>query len=171
MIPTLHTKRLTLRAPALRDFDAYATFRASDRASFVGGPNSRSEAWHQFCALLGQWPLRGYGRWIIADTETDAALGTTGLFHPEGWPECEIAWSLFAEGEGRGIAFEAATAARAYAYETLGWSSVISCVAPDNARSIALAQRLGCQFEAPFEHTEYGRLDIWRHPSAEEVTQ
>ncbi len=169
MIPPLTTERLTLRAPALRDFEAYAAFRASDRAAFVGGPETRERAWHGFTALAGQWQIRGYGRWIIADRNTDQALGTTGLYHPEGWPGCELAWSLFENGEGHGYAYEAALAARAYAYDTLGWPTIFSCVNADNTRSVALAKRMGCVFEDTFQHDCFGPLDIWRHPSAKEV--
>ena len=166
-IPTVTTERLTLRAPQLSDFDAYADFRGSDRAAFVGGPNTPAQAWQQLCALIGQWQLRGYGRWMIADKDTDEPLGVTGLHHPVEWPEAEVAWSLFAAGEGRGIAYEAALAVRTYAYETLGWSTVISCVDSKNARSLALAKRLGCTRDGQFTHEVFGIMDVWRHPSRE----
>ena len=166
-IPTVTTERLILRAPQLSDFDAYADFRGSDRAAFVGGPNTPAQAWQQLCALTGQWQLRGYGRWMIADKDTDEPLGVTGLHHPVEWPEAEVAWSLFAASEGRGIAYEAALAVRTYAYETLGWSTVISCVDSKNARSLALAKRLGCIRDGQFTHEVFGIMDVWRHPSRE----
>ncbi|MBF9048959.1 GNAT family N-acetyltransferase [Roseobacter sp. HKCCD9010] len=166
-IPTVTTERLILRAPQLSDFDAYADFRGSDRAAFVGGPNTPGQAWQQLCALIGQWQLRGYGRWMIADKDTDEPLGVTGLHHPLEWPEAEVAWSLFAAGEGRGIAYEAALAVRTYAYETLGWSTVISCVDSKNARSLALAKRLGCTQDGQFTHEVFGTMNVWRHPSRE----
>ncbi|RMA43993.1 GNAT family N-acetyltransferase [Rhodophyticola porphyridii] len=167
IIPTVTTEHLILRAPQLSDFEAYADFRGSDRAAFVGGPNSPAQAWQQLCALAGQWQFRGYGRWMIADKETDQPLGVTGLHHPFDWPEPEIAWSLFAAGEGRGIAYEAALAVRAYAYETLGWSTVISCVDSKNTRSLALAKRLGCKPDGQFTQEVLGEMDVWRHPSRE----
>ncbi len=169
MIPTLTTERLTLRAPKASDFDAYAAFRASDRTGFVGGPDPAPRAWQQFCAIAGQWELRGYGRWLIADRHTDQPLGVTGLHHPLEWPEPELAWSVFAEGEGRGIAFEAAEAARAYAYDTLRWTTVISFVEPRNTRSVALAKRLGCRPDGHFAHEIFGAMDLWRHPAPGEL--
>ena len=48
-----------------------------------------------------------------ADRNDGAALGVVGLFYPEGWPEPELAWSLFANAEGRGVAREAALEAHA----------------------------------------------------------
>ncbi|MEM1272837.1 MAG: GNAT family N-acetyltransferase [Pseudomonadota bacterium] len=169
MIPVLETERLVLRAPQLSDFDAYAAFRGSDRARFVGGPNTRLEAWQQFSALAGQWHLRGYGRWMVTLAGADEPLGVVGAFHPDDWPEAEIAWSMFAAGEGKGYAYEAAKAARHYAYETLRWQTAISLVDPANARSLSLARRLGCRADGFFDHEVYGRMHIWRHPGPAEV--
>jgi ribosomal-protein-alanine N-acetyltransferase len=90
-----------------------------------------------------------------------------GILYPEDWPEPEIAWSLFAEAEGRGIAYEAAQVARRYAYETLGWTTIISCVKPENTRSAALARRLGARPDGHHDHPMIGRLHIWRHPGPE----
>jgi RimJ/RimL family protein N-acetyltransferase len=70
-----------------------------------------------------------------------------GLHYPEGWPEPEIAWALARRYWGRGYAFEAATAALDIAFDRLGWSRVISLIAPSNLRSIRLAERLGERFE------------------------
>ncbi|MEM7720821.1 MAG: GNAT family N-acetyltransferase [Pseudomonadota bacterium] len=167
MIPTLTTERLTLRAPEFRDFEAFAAYRASDRARFVGGPNTRDEAWNQLCAIAGQWQLRGYGRWILADRETDEALGVAGIYHPDGWPEAEIGWTVFEAAEGKGYAYEAALASRDYAYDTLGWDTIISCVAPENERSLKLAHRMGCTPDGQFTHDAFGTLHIWRHPARE----
>jgi ribosomal-protein-alanine N-acetyltransferase len=167
MIPTLHTDRLTLRAPRWDDFEAYAAFRASPRMVTTGGPFTRDQAFTQLSALLGHWVLRGYGRWMVADRKSDAPLGIVGLYFPEGWPEPELAWSLFDDAEGRGIAQEAAVAAREYAYGALRWDTLISAVDPDNTRSVALAKRMGCVQEAPFQHETYGALHVWRHPAPE----
>lgn len=169
-IPTFEEGRLRYRAPRLDDLDAYAEFRGSERAAGVGGPFSRSSAFGALCALIGHWQVRGFGRWMIADPETDMPLGVVGPFYPEGWPEPEIAWSVFAEAEGKGLAFEAAQFARRHAYKMLGWETVISCTTPANARSIALAKRMGCQRDGEFVHEEAGPLLIWRHPTAEAIS-
>ncbi|MEM9605645.1 MAG: GNAT family N-acetyltransferase [Pseudomonadota bacterium] len=164
-IPTLETPRLRLRAPRLDDFEAFAAFRADPvRSVFVGGPYTEAQAFDQLGELIGHWHLRGFGRFMIADRESDAALGVTGPYHPADWPEPEIAWSVFAHAEGRGIAFEAATAARRYAYDTLGWTTAISLVSIENTRSASLAKRLGCTRDPDFIHPDFGRMGCWRHP-------
>ncbi len=162
-IPTLTTERLTLRAPKASDFDAYAAFRASDRVALLGGPYSRTQSFDQLGEIIGHWGLRGFGRWMVADVTTDQPLGIVGLFHPDDWPEPEIAWSVFAQGEGRGIAAEAAVAARTYAYDTLGWTTAMSLIAPDNTRSIKLAERIGAKFESVYAHPDIGDMHLYRH--------
>ncbi len=102
---------------------------------------------------------------MVADRVTDAALGIVGPYYPLDWPEPEIAWSVFDAAEGRGIAHEAALAARAFAYSTLGWTTAISLISPQNLRSAALARRLGAVVERQFLHPEFGAMDIWRHPA------
>ncbi|MFA3920289.1 GNAT family N-acetyltransferase [Ruegeria hyattellae] len=168
-IPTLETERLILRAPRLSDLDAYAAFCASPRSAGVGGPFSRAQALDRMSALIGQWHLWGYGRWMVTETATGNALGVVGLFYREDWPEPEIAWSVFDVAEGRGIALEAAFASRAYAYDVLGWNTVVSCMMADNTRSIALAKRMGATPEAPIQHPEFGKMLVWRHPSPDQL--
>lgn len=169
-IPTLQTARLTLRAPRFDDFEAYAAFRGSDRARLLGGPFNRDQAFNQLAEIAGHWQLRGFGRWMVADRGDDTPLGIVGLYYPEGWPEPEIAWSVFEAGEGRGIAFEAARAARDYAYDTLGWTTAISLIDPENTRSVALADRMGCVQEKIYQHDTLGPMYVWRHPTAGDVS-
>ena len=156
-----------MRCPQASDFDAYAEFRGSDRAKYVGGPNPRHEAHAKFCELVGHWHIRGYGRWMATDISCGQPLVVVGLYYPDDWPEPELAWSLFEAGEGRGVAYEAALAARNYAYKTLGWSRVISCVMPNNNRSESLAKRLGATLDYVYEHITIGALPVWKHPSPE----
>ena len=162
-IPVLETERLTLRAPEARDFEAYCDFMTSERTVGVGGPRTRDRAFQEFCALIGHWHIRGYGRWLVADKETDEPLGVVGLMYPESWPEPEIAWSVFENAEGKGIAFEAAMRTREFAQQTLGWPRVISCTMKDNQRSISLAERMGAIHEYDYEHPVLGKLLVWRH--------
>lgn len=168
-IPTVETERLTLRAPAERDFEAWAAFYRTDRTAFVGGRQGRNPVWRGLAAYLGHWALRGYGMWAVDERATGLFCGNVGPWCPEGWPEPEIGWTLMGEAEGRGIAFEAATAARAWAYGTLGWTTAISLIDPANARSIRLAERLGARLDYEFRHDEYGHMLAFRHPSAREL--
>ncbi len=165
-IPVIETERLRLRAPVAADFEVFAAFHTTERAQFVGGPLSRAQAWRGFCHVLGHWALRGYSFFVMADKTSDAALGICGPWNPEGWPEPEIGWSIWAgEAEGKGYAREAAQAARGYAYDSLGWPTAISLIDRANSRSQALARRLGCTPDGIFSHENFGDLEIWRHPA------
>lgn len=168
-IPTFEDGSLRYRAPNPKDLDAYVAFRASARSKGVGGPYDLTSSMVSFMALTGHWAQHGFGRWIVADSETDRALGVVGLLYPPHWPEPEIAWSLFDGAEGKGIAYRAALFTRRYAYEVLGWSTVISCTAPDNARSIALARRMGARPDGEFILPDFGPHLIWRHQGPEDL--
>ena len=163
MIPTVETENLRLRSPEMRDFDAYAAFRMSDRAQYVGGKCTRAQAFDKLSEIIGHWHLRGFGRWMVADKVTDAPLGVVGPYYPDDWPAPEIAWSVFETAEGRGVAFEAASASLSYAYETLGWTTAISCVEPGNDRSVALAERLGARRQDDFTTVDGLHLHVFRH--------
>lgn len=169
-IPHLDTARLRLRDYRESDFDDFAGFYDSDRSRFVGGPMTRELAWRAMAVHLGHWALRGYGFWAVEEKATGAFCGHVGLWFPEGWAAPEVGWVLMRQAEGRGIAEEAARAARAHAYGTLGWTTAISAIDPGNIRSIRLAQRLGCTYETDYLHVRLGRMQIWRHPPPERTT-
>lgn len=169
-IPSLTTDRLTLRAPHIDDFDTLAAFYASPRASFVGGPLTAELTWRVLAQEAGHWLLRGYGRWVVESRATGAAIGIVGLWFPLGFPESELGWDLFEGHEGQGYATEAAQAARTYAYDTLGWTTLISLVADGNDASARVAQRLGARHDSRFTHERFGDMAVWRHPAPSEVT-
>ena len=169
MTPTLETDRLVLRPLRAEDIPHEQAFYQTDRAAFVGGRMHPSLVWRSMAAQIGHWTLRGYGTFAVEEKGTGLYCGHVGPWFPEDWPEPEISWTIMAEAEGRGIAYEAAIATRTWAYETLGWTTAISLIDPNNTRSIALAERLGAVREADFEHVAYGPMGVWRHPGREAV--
>ena len=44
LVPEIETGRFRLRAPTLGDFPAFAEIDCSERARFIGGPESREDA-------------------------------------------------------------------------------------------------------------------------------
>ena len=165
LAPTLTTDRLTLRAPTMADFDAYAQFLADQRGTNADDPLTRHTAWLGFCADLGHWHLRGYGFWVVEEKSSATTAGMVGFYYPEGWPEPELGWTLFDGFEGRGFAIEAARCARAHAYDTMGWETLVSVIPPDNARSIALAEKLGATLERDWTSPTGEAALIYRHPA------
>jgi RimJ/RimL family protein N-acetyltransferase len=165
--PVLETGRLILRAPDLRDFEAYAGFYASSRSGFVGGPMPRDKAWRFFGHHAGHWALRGYGTFFLEPKSGGDTLGMVMAWHPEGHPEREIGWVMFTDAaEGRGYAFEAAAAVRDHVFGRLGWETAVSYIDPDNARSIALAERLGALRDPDAVAPDEDPVVIFRHSAA-----
>jgi RimJ/RimL family protein N-acetyltransferase len=166
-IPVINTERLTLRAPRLEDFEPYAAYFASARAELERGRRDRAGAWKEFSAVAGQWLLRGYGGFSIEDRANGGYLGEVGVFHEDSYPEPELGWMVVAAAEGRGIAHEAALAARHWAYHALGLTTLVSYIDADNARSIRLAERLGATRDDDAPHPENERCLVYRHPGPE----
>lgn len=167
-IPTLETDRLFLRAPKPADLRGIEAFFASDRSSFVGGPKPIGGAWQFLTLMAGHWHMRQFGMWVMADKKTDTGLGLVGMYYPVGWPEHELGWHVWSgDTEGKGLAYEAAIAARDYALRVLNWTTLVSYIAPNNVRSIALAERLGATPDATADLPESGGLVCYRHPMNE----
>jgi RimJ/RimL family protein N-acetyltransferase len=165
----LHTDRLTLRAPQASDWPAFRDFLRSDRAHFIRPDDiDDGKIWRAFGHVIGMWVLRGYGSFVYTLTGSDKPLGLTGPWFPEGWPEREIGWTVWdAASEGKGIVREAAHAARAYAYGTLGWDTAVSYIDPANSRSIALAVRLGAVLDPNAASPGTDPCLVYRHPAPE----
>lgn len=167
-IPDIVTDRLILRAPQKADLEPMTAFYQTERSHFVGGPRSKSECWRSLSGMFGHWHLCGYGMWIIHHKADDQAIGTVGFLNFPGWHEPELAWHLYGGYEGQGYAHEAAKAARLMGKTKFGLDGVISYIAPDNARSRALALRLGATKER--EDTLLGQdVHIYRHPKHAEA--
>ena len=162
-LPVLDTRRLQLRGPRIYDFDAFASIMTSDRAVFMGGPMTREEAWAEFTNYTACWLLHGHGLWTI-DAQTAPSAGFVVLGYEYADPEAELGIFLTEGAEGQGIAEEALTAVRAHAFDALGWDSVVSYVAADNARCVALMQRMGARRD-PVAEAEIGdeTLCVFRH--------
>src|SRR5919198_1241438 len=128
-VPSLTTERLLLRGFEELDLDEYAAMMADvDVTRYLADsrPLSRSEAWRQMAMILGHWKLRGFGIWAVEERSTGALVGRIGCFEPEGWPGCELAYTLAKQFWGRGYATEGARAALRYAFHELGREHVIS---------------------------------------------
>lgn len=168
-IPTIETERLILREPRLSDLPDMLSFFETSRSHMVGGPADASGVFTKLTARIGHWAVRNYGLWHIEDAQTGQFLGWAGIVNPPAWAEPELGWTVMHPAEGKGIAYEAALAARTYSAQHLGLDGVISYISPKNSRSAALAKRLGAQLEST------GKLmgksaNIWRHPKQEGTT-
>jgi len=165
--PTLETERLILRGPEKRDAEPVIAFLCDqERAAGFGASPDRHDAWRWFGLMVGHWHIHGYGYFVIEDKASGQAAGICGIWNPDGWPEPELGWVVFDGFEGKGIAYEAALRAREWAYspDGLGFTTLTSNIVPSNARSIALAERLGAWAERTYHNVSMGEDILYRHP-------
>lgn len=142
--PVIETERLVLSPPRPEHFDAFAAMLADPEVmATLGGVQTRAVAWRMFCGYAGAWALYGFSMFMAHRRDTGGFVGRVGPLRPEGWPGTEVGWGVTREAQGRGYAYEAAVAALDFAFDQLGWEEAIHCIAPGNARSEALARRLG----------------------------
>ena len=165
-VPVLETGRLRLRAPVTEDFALFHDILRGPRGIHFG-KMSREEAWLDFAQMVAGWVLRGHGVWTIEARDNAMVFGFVLLGLDQEDPEPELGYLLSADAEGHGIAFDAARAAMDFAFETLGWSTLVSFVAPENHRSIRLAERLGGQPDTPISDPDSGeRTFVYRYRGA-----
>ena len=157
-IPVLTTARTTLRAPRLADAPAWESLLCGPATEYLGGPFTADQAFDAFSAGIGMWLLRGHGLWAVDDRASGDLLGFVLIGFEPGDLEPELGFLFLPEAEGKGLAFEAASAARDHA-RSLALPSLVSYVAPGNTRSHRLAARLGARAEPVPE----GASVIWRH--------
>lgn len=169
----LETERMVLRAPQAGDEAHMMPFAMSPRAQFIGGGEDcdAGHAWRMMATIMGHWTIRGYGTFVLIDKQSGAPVGSAGPWHPGNWPEEELGWTIWkSDYEGKGYAHEAMLTLRRHVYGDLGWHTAVSYIDPKNARSIALAERLGCtrDDEATIPYPDRPCL-VYRHPSPAEI--
>jgi RimJ/RimL family protein N-acetyltransferase len=146
--PTLTTERLALRPFRAEDLDPFFAVMTTDevRASLhVPDDYSRGAAWGSLSAFAGLWELRGLGQWALEERATGRFIGRAGLYWrvEDDWPGVEVGWMLDPAVWGSGYATEAGARAVRYGFEELGEKTLHSVILPENARSAAVARRLG----------------------------
>lgn len=159
----LHTERLILRPPAAGDLpwvlEAMNTEAVMRHLAGVRSAEAVAESLADDIAAFGQ--PDGHRRWTVWLRDGVTRVGRVGLFHlrsPAAPPvlqgQREIGWTFAESHWGRGYATEAARAAIAYGFDTLGLPVLYSQTSTSNAASTRMMQRLGFTFRP-----ELGYLD------------
>ena len=142
--PVLETERLRLRLPEERDLDGFVGLMSDEVAArHIGGVMEAPLVWRQLCTIIGHWAVRGYGFFSVEEKATGDWVGRVGPWAPHGWPQPEVGWSITRAHWGKGFGPEAAVATMDFAFDELGWDSVIHLIAPENDNSKAVARKLG----------------------------
>ncbi len=144
MIDTLTTARLTLRPFAAQDLPAYKAYYTGPRAAGTGAALPAHVVVERFCAMIGHWALRGFGRYAICLDPAAPGIGHVGPMQL-GDDSPEMTWTLWsADHAGHGYATEAARAVLDHLFAA-GWPDILAHVEAANAASHAVARRLGGQ--------------------------
>ena len=150
--PSLETERLLLRpGRAAEDLDALAAMNADADVMRWVAPNrplSRAESADLLDRIVRHWDEHGFGLWAVEPREAGAGcIGVAGLaipsFLPAVLPAAEVGWRLAPPWWGRGYATEAARASVDFGFARLGLRVIVSIIDEHNARSLAVARRLG----------------------------
>ena len=158
-LPTLRTKRLTLRAAALSDIDGfYALWSNPTTASFIKRRRhaSRSESEARLERILEAQSLGQHMTWVITREGDDRMLGYAGLvrFEREHF-RAEVAYELGPEHQGNGFLTEALLRIVDYAFGDLGLHRLEGHASPENTQSTRVLQRCGFVREGLFRENYY----------------
>ena len=168
-IPTIATKRLTLRAftPA----DAGPLYRILAEMDILRyWPTTNSPSRQQVRKLidhqLQHWEEHRLGWWAVEPRSGDRLIGWSGLQHLPETNEVEVAYLLSRAWWGRGLATEAATACLHYGFVELGLDRIIGLTHPDNIGSQRVLEKVGLIF---VDRAHYFGIEVCRyaveHPS------
>ncbi|MGW7315071.1 GNAT family N-acetyltransferase [Streptomyces sp. NPDC054854] len=163
--PTRPLPDVRLRVPTHEDAHAWhGVFDDPDVMEFLGGPAELS-SYVEFTARQRMHDAQlGHCLWTLLDADGEV-IGFTGA---QPWPaekawgpvgEIEIGWRLGRSAWGRGYAYAAALAALERVREA-GVPRVVAMIDDANARSIAVAERLGMTLAERFllpSGARYGR--------------
>lgn len=152
----LRTRRLLLRGWRPEDAAPMAAInRDPEVARWLNRPIDEPAIVAFYDLMSGHWDQHGFGHWVAESLEPDMAgtfLGFVGVAYPSYLQPVahrpELGWRLGRASWGRGLATEAALAARDDALRRLGLTDLISIIHPANQRSQRVARKLGMTLES-----------------------
>jgi len=153
----IETPRLLLRPFSPADASAVVQLDADpDVIRFMRAPQfSEAEMAEVISRYAARYDENGFGMIAGVLKATGALVGRYGVqrITVEGIEELEVTYSTRREYRRRGYALEATQAVLEAAWRE-GVPRLVGCIAPDNDRSVRLAERLGLRFERDVVYKE-----------------
>ena len=144
------TQRLRLREFRHTDLGELAAMVADEeQMRFYPRPKTRAEASAWLSRNLDLYAELGYGFWLIESLAGSAFMGYCGI-RPralESASEIEIGWHTKKTSWSKGVATEAARAARDLAFGRFGLSRLVAIIHPDHVASRRVAEKIGMHVE------------------------
>lgn len=147
---TLKTERLVLRP--VNEEDAELIFKMYNQPIFLEHIGDRGigsvEAACDYIStrFIPQIKRLGYGNFLIVRDSDGEKLGAVGIFEREGLAVQDIGFSLLAEFEGQGYAFEAAKKLLDTAFSQWNIPAVSAITTQTNYPSQKLIEKLGLRY-------------------------
>lgn len=139
----IETERLVLRPLTMTDLDEFVAMHAMPEIRQTMGPFDRDAAAARLERNEREWQERGHGLVAILERTTGRFLGRSGLKYWPQFDETEVGWVLRGDAWGHGFATEAGRACLDWGFRAFELSYLTAMIQPQNARSIAVARRLG----------------------------
>jgi ribosomal-protein-alanine N-acetyltransferase len=156
----LETDHLTLRVFEPSDLDAFAEIEADPDVMhyYSSGPRSRERVEKAIAYFQEMQAEYGHSLWAVDLRGGAKCIGYCGLAPQtlNGHHEVEIGYKLAKAYWGKGLATEAATAARDWGFTNLPVKRLISIVDPRNVASIRVAEKIGMHY---VQNAEYDDKD------------
>jgi len=161
----LETERLVLRRLLPADLEPlHALYRDPEiRRYYPDGTRTLEETREELEAFLhGHRRRPELGLWATIEKSSGAFLGRCGLlpWRIDGRDEVEVAFLIDKARWGEGLGTEAARGIVEHAHRTLGLERLICLITPGNERSVAIARKVGMDFEREYTD-EYGLCHIY----------
>ena len=151
----LRTPRLLLQRARPEDFADLLRMHSDPVVmATLGGVRNEAVTRAQLEAFVAHWERHGFGPWMLRAPEDRRFLGRGGLRHVivGGRPEVELLYALMPDAWGRGLAGELARESLRVAFTLLSLPDVVAFTQPYNARSRAVMERAGFQYERDVVH-------------------
>lgn len=151
----IETERLVIRRFEERDLPTLYAYRNDQEVARYTGWRAYDQAGLlQFILemnratpdLVGDW-----FQWAVEAKSTGNHIGDIGIHRQADEPhEAEISYAFARSAQGQGYATEAVKALGGYLFGIVGLHRITALIYADNARSIALVERLGFRKEGHF---------------------
>ena len=162
--PFLETTRLLLRSMQAADIDDLLLIFTDLKvmAAFDSAPFDRQQMAHWLQRNLDHQVKYGYGLFSVILKANGLLIGDCGLevMDVDGTQVAELGYDFRSDYWNQGLATEAATAVRDYAFQVLSLPQLISLIRVRNGASQRVAEKLGMQCISEF--TRYGRR-YWKY--------
>lgn len=150
MLNLFETPRLAIRMMTPEDAPfILQLFNAPTWLQFLGDRNVRTlEDARAYITdiYLKNHTDNGYGAYLVTLRDSGEPIGICGLFRRPYLPVPDLGYSLLPAFEGKGYAFEAASATMDYVGSHLGKTELRAIVSEANTRSVRLLEKLGFVF-------------------------